>query len=182
MNDDLFQTALRESGENLASIAERYVSGAASAEEFLLAARRHMVDLAHAALPEQAFGTAVMSLLTALRRGLDPESISGTYLLVLMGAAMFCVQSQAKFEAEGDAFASEHFAAMQADLGTLLYNTYRNLGPEANLPDGARAMLDSLSEWVDAERKFQGQPITRYSVADILYDCAARCAAMGLME
>lgn len=179
--DEELRMKLAESGAALARIAGGMTPGAPVSPLFD-AAETHILALEQAGIPQDAFATGVMTLLTAFGARFNPEDYAGRYLMLLLRMAMDAAVAQQEAAVKGDQFALEHYEAIDAEFGPLVLQTYRALGAGADIPEPLRQPFEQLEAWVDADAEFQGQRITATLAADILYDIAARLTALGVIE
>lgn len=170
------------SGERFARVAEAYGHGKCTLPEFFAASRCHSSDLAACGHAAESFATGIMTILTAFRKGFDPEDNAREYLTMLLGCAVYGALAERMAMESGNRFAVEHFEAIDAVLGPLTLASYRHLAGKAALAAEEAQPFESLQQWVDTEAEFAGKPITAYSAIDILYDIASRLAALGLVE
>ena len=180
--DEQQRTHLAESGERLALCAQQLGSGEATVEDLFAAAEAHISALEGAGVHAEAFATAVMALLTAFGARFNPEEHAAPYLMLLLRMAIDAAVAMQIATMQGDTFAQEHYAAIDAELGPLVLKTYQALGDKAALPENMRAPFEQLGDWVDANATFGDQPIEATLAADILYDIASRLTAMGVIE
>ena len=179
---DIIQECLIESGGRVAAVSERFMHGQAEAGEFLETVATHIDDLAKAGQFTDAFATGVMALVTAFRCRFSPRQCAVPYLMTLLGLAVNGAVAQQMAAINGDSFASGHFEAIDAELGPLVYASYRELGGEELLPEDVRAPFASLADWTDPDAEFQGRKITAALAPDILCDIASRLTALGAIE
>lgn len=181
---DALREAITDSGEALARAAGRLANAAAddfdAAADVLL---RHALDherlLCRAGAFLEAFATGTMALLTLFRTGrFVPDAHAGAYLeqLLTIGVAASAAAQQAP-----DAFAAEHLEAIDAELGPLMLASYNKMKAAAKLPPPLAQPFEALADWVDSEATFHGSKITAEMAVDILYDIAARLAALGVL-
>lgn len=175
------RAAIADSGEALARAAEnlRRQPDSDALGALLPAAMCHQRLLCAAGAYAQAFATGIMALLTLFRTGrYVPDNDAAAYLetLLLTGVAASAAAQQAP-----DAFAAEHYAAIDAELGPLMLASYKALAPKASLPPHIAQPLAMLEQWVDPAATFQGRPVAATMAVDILYDIASRLAALGLI-
>lgn len=173
---------LSESGQKLARLAQQLPKEECTVQQFFEAAQAHMQALNEAGIPAESFATAIMSLLTAFGARFNPAAAPGPYLMMLLGAALSGAMAMQMAQMQGDSFAMDHYEAIDAELGPLVLASYRALDGANVLPEGLRAPFESLPAFVDADARFQDKPITHTLAPDILYDIAARLAAMGVIE
>lgn len=176
------RAAIADSGEALARAAGRLSADAGSEAlgAVLPAALAHQRLLCAAGAYADAFATGVMALLTLFRTGrYVPDDDAAAYLeeLLTMGVAASVAAQQAP-----DRFAADHYAAIDAELGPLMLASYRAMGDKATLPPHIAQPLASLADWVEPGATFGGKPIEATMAVDILYDIAARLAALGVLE
>lgn len=180
--DEQIRAHLAETGEALARKAQGLQPDADTVNDFFATAEAHIAGLEQAGVPDEAFATGVMALLTAFGARFNPQTVAARYLMLMLRMAMDAAMAQQIAMAQGDQFAAEHYQAIDEEFGPLVLQSYRALGAEADLPEQLRQPFEQLAEWVDAAATFQGQPVTATLAPDILYDIAARLTAMGVIE
>lgn len=180
--DENVRDTLAATGEALAAKAGELQKGAADVEDFFVATREHTTALRRAGLPQEAFATDIMSLLTAFGVRFDPDTHAAPYLTLLLQSAADAAMSMQDATAQGDTFAVSHYSDIDAELGPLVLASYRELNGANILPSQLQEPFERLSEWVDVSATFRGMPITATLAPDILYDIAARLTAVGVIE
>ena len=175
MANDL-EEELRETGLRLASEADRDEGFDAGA--VLDAAHAHIVALIRAGMIPDALGVGVGALLTVFRRGFIPEDYRNQYLRGLLDVATAGAIMQQMPES-ADPFVAQHLEAIDAELGPLAWESYKALADE-NVSQEVKGPLSHLGEWVAPHATFRGERVTHHMALDILYDIAARLAALGM--
>lgn len=180
--DEELRQKLADSGERLARAASGLRKGDTTPDAFFKEGVRHILLLQGAGLADEAFATGVMALLTAFGVRFDPRQYPAVYLSTLLQTAMSGALAAGIADQRGDAFAAEHYRAIDAELGPLVLASYRDLDGPAVVPEKFRGPFESLADFVDASATFQDKTITSTLAPDILYDIASRLTAMGVIE
>lgn len=173
--DNSLETELRETGMRLAAEADRREDFNAGA--VLDAAHDHIVALIRTGMIPDALGVGVGAMLTVFRRGFNPEDYRGRYLRGLLDIATAGAIMQQMPQA-ADPFVAQHLEAIDAELGPLAWESYKALADDS-VPADVSGPLGQLGAWVDPDATFRDNKITHLMALDILYDIAARLAALG---
>lgn len=172
---------LAESGEALARSAEAALKGG-DIDALFDAAQAHMNQLNRVGEAGEAFATGVMAMLTAFGARFNPAGHVRGYLTVMMSSALSAAMAMQMAQQQADAFAIEHYTAIDAEFGPLALASYRELRGAEVLPQIIAGPYEMLQGWVDSEACFDGRPIVATMAVEILYDVASRLTAMGIIE
>lgn len=197
-----FHSNIASSGEELAIVAERFSkainSTCASVEDavnFLEAALQHIDDLAEAGQLAESYATTILALATFFRSGVDPRQLPYTYFSLLFNAVTLCGEIIPQIDTiamggippyeQATPADIEHWQNMTTNLFVLTATTYTSFR-EQNILDHPHSQAETMMPLVnnlDPElRSFNNNPIQSTTAIDIIFDCAARLAALGLIS
>ncbi len=180
--------ALATTGEDTARFAERLRNPETASPEVALqlmgASKEHIVCLIRADMAAEGLATGVVALLTVLACRISPNDISlqyCDYLQTLYVLSTRVLQSD-KLSEE----ARNHLVNVSMELGALTAVTdkeFENTLAKNEALHRRAELIESMFESAPADFwKFKGVPVVPTMAMDILADCGARLAAIGLIE
>lgn len=180
--------ALATTGEDTARFSERLRNPETASTEVALqlmgASKEHIACLIQADMAAEGLATGVITLLTVLACRISPDDIAlqyCDYLQTLYVLSTRVLQSD-KISEESQA----HLVNVSMELGALTAVTDREFSGilKKNEALSKRAeLIDSMFENAPADFwKFKGEAIIPTMAMDVLADCGARLAAIGLID
>lgn len=180
--------ALATTGEDTARFAERLRNPETASTEVALqlmgASKEHIACLIQAEMAPEGLATGVVALLTVLACKINPEEIVLQYCDYLQ--TLYVLSTRVLHSDKLSEESRNHLVNVSMELGALTSVTDREFADILDKNEVLRKrgeLIESMFENAPADFwKFKGEAIVPTMAIDILADCGARLAAIGLIE